>query len=218
MYAGNSDQTAPRLFTFASLLLCFTLSGFVATAPIYAQTTAPQPAAVSAALQNSFGAALEASSAFKPFYVVGDFNGDGAQDIAIVVRIKAGRSALPKDVRFLNPFESARTIKFPANPTTENKLALAIIHGWTNPTPAGKYLLIGESPILVLDYERVRSAQPQDRQDLISVMKRRGRRPKGVTFPRSAKGDVILLFNQVGDDSPLYWNGRTYVWEDSAED
>jgi hypothetical protein len=49
-------------------------------------------------------------------------------------------------------------------------------------------------------------------------MRKRGKRPKGAPFPRAARGDVILLGNQVGDNSPLYWNGRTYVWEDSAED
>ena len=182
------------------------------------QATANQQAAVTASIQTNFGAAVEASTAFKPFYVTGDFNGDGAQDIVIVVLIKAGRSALPKDVRILNPFEFERRIKFPANPATENKLALVIIHGWKNPKPSAKYLLIGESPILVLDYQRVTSAQPADRQNLIGLMNKRGRRPKGSTYPRGAKGDVILLGNQVGDDSPLYWNGRTYVWEDSAED
>lgn len=199
-------------------LLLSTLLCFVATAPSIAQANALQPAAVTAALQTNFGSAVEASTAFKPFYLTGDFNGDGAQDIVIVVLIKAGRSAVPKDVRISNPFELERTIKFPANPATENKLALVIIHGWKNPTPSGKHLLIGESPILILDYERVNSAQPADRQNLIGLLNKRGRRPKGSTFPRGAKGDVILLGNQVGDNSPLYWNGRTYVWEDSAED
>ena len=201
------------LHRFFLALICF-----MATVPIVAQANAPQPDAVSATLQTNFGAAVEASTAFKPFYVTGDFNGDGAQDIAIVVLIKAGRSALPKDVRTLNPFELERKIKFPANPATENKLALVIIHGWKNPKPSAKYLLIGDSPVLILDYQRVTSDQPADRQNLIGLLNRRGRRPKGSTFPRGAKGDVILLGNQVGDDSPLYWNGRTYVWEDSAED
>jgi len=182
------------------------------------QSNPSQAIAVTGAVQSDFGSAVEASTAFNPFYVTGDFNGDGAQDIAIVVRVKEGRSALPKDVRILNPFQLERTISFPADPATENKLALVIIHGWKNPKPSGKFLLIGDSPILILDYQRVTSEQSSDRQNLIGIMSKRGKRPKGVTFPRGAKGDVILLGNQVGDNSPLYWNGRTYVWEDSAED
>jgi hypothetical protein len=175
-------------------------------------------AAIAAALQSNFGSAVEASTAFNLFYVTGDFNGDGAQDIAVVVRIKERRSALPKDVRLLNPYQLEKTIEFPANPATENKLALVIIHGWKNPKPSGKFLLIGDSPILILDYQRLTSDQPADRRNLIGLMSKRGKRRKGETFPRGAKGDVILLGNQVGDNSPVYWNGRTYVWEDSAED
>jgi hypothetical protein len=182
------------------------------------QSNSSQAIAVTGAMQSNFGSAVEASTAFQPFYVTGDFNGDGAQDIAVVVRIKERRSALPKDVRLLNPYQLEKTIEFPANPATENKLALVIIHGWKNPKPSGKFLLIGDSPILILDYQRVISDQPADRRNLIALMSKRGKRRKGETFPRGAKGDVILLGNQVGDNSPLYWNGRTYVWEDSAED
>lgn len=211
-------STRARRRRLAPRLLFFPLLCFIATVPRTAQASTLQPGAVVAALQTNFGTAVEASTAFKPFYVTGDFNGDGAQDIVIVVLIKAGRSALSRDVRILNPFEFERTVKFPAKPVTENKLALVIIHGWTNPKPLGKYLLVGDSPILVLDYQRVTSDQPADRQNLIGLMIKRGRRPKGSKFPRGARGDVILLGNQVGDNSPLYWNGRTYVWEDSAED
>ena len=186
-----------------------------------AQTVHSNPSqgtAIAAALQTNFASVVEASTAFQPFYVTGDFNGDLTQDIAVVVRIKERRNALPKGVRILNPFQFEKAIVFPANPTTENKLALAIIHSWKTPQPLGKFLLIGDSPILILDYDRAISNQSADRQDLIAVMSRGGKRPKAATFPRAAKGDVILLGNQVGDNSPLYWNGRTYVWEDSAED
>jgi hypothetical protein len=218
-HTGIFKQTShARRWRLAPPLLFFTLICFLATVPSIAQANALQPAAVSAALQTNFGAAVEASTAFEPFCEIGDFNGDGAQDIAVVVRIKERRSALPKDVRILNPFQFERTIIFPANPATENKLALVIIHGWKSPKPSGKFLLIGDSPVLILSYDRAISDQPADRQDLMGLMRKRGKRPKGAPFPRAARGDVILLGNQVGDNSPLYWNGRTYVWEDSAED
>ena len=212
------NQTTARSCRAALILLFLAPFGFVAGTPNNAQTSGTQLATISASVQTNFGSALEAETSFKPFYVTGDFNGDAIQDLAVVVRVKKARRWLPKDVRILNPFELERRIVFPANPATDNKLALAIIHGWRSPTPSAKFLLIGDSPILVLDYQRVTSDQPGDRQELIAIMRKRGRRSKGETFPRAARGDVILLGNQVGDNSPLYWNGQTYIWEDSAED
>ena len=85
-------------------------------------------------MQKHFGATVEVVTAFQPFNVAGDFNGDGAQDIVVVVRIKARRNALPTNVKLLNPFETRGAIKFPANPDSENKLALAIIHSWKTET------------------------------------------------------------------------------------
>jgi len=35
------------------------------------------------------------------------------------------------------------------------------------------------------------------------------------SVPATAKGDVVLLFTEVGDNSMLYWNGRTYRWQDA---
>jgi hypothetical protein len=180
------------------------------------QTSTDQSAAVSAALQKSFGATVEAVTGFKPFYLTGDFNGDGAQDIVVVVRVKGARMAIPKDVRILNPFEPGGAIKFPANPAGENKLALVIIHDWKNPQPAGKFLLIGESPILILEYNRIQSG-PDGAKNLMELMSRRGKRRKGEKLPPTSKGDVIVLGSEVGD-SVLYWNGRTYRWEDSPDD
>jgi hypothetical protein len=212
--------TSTKLIRIAFVICCIIANRGDAkaqTAATGAQSNTIQSTVV-ASLRSNFGAVVEASISFRPFYVTGDFNGDGAQDVAVVVLIKERRSALPKDVRILNPFQFERRVVFPANPATENKLALVIIHGWQSPKPSAKFLLIGDSPILILDYQRVTSDQPADRQDLIGLMRKRGKRPKGAAFPRGAKGDVILLGNQVGDNTPLYWNGRTYVWEDSAED
>ncbi|HEV2826058.1 MAG TPA: hypothetical protein VGW76_00545 [Pyrinomonadaceae bacterium] len=179
--------------------------------------TNPSQTAVVETVQKHFGAAVEVVTAFQPFNVVGDFNGDGTADIAVVVRIKARRNALPTNVKLLNPFETRGAIKFPASPDSENKLALAIIHGWKTET-VGKFLLLGESPVLIMQYPRAASNEPDDKQNLIGLTSKGGKRPAGVTLPRGAKGDVILLATEVGGDSLLYWNGRTYLWQDVAED
>src|SRR4030095_347113 len=155
-------------------------------------------------------------TAFKPHYLTGDFECDGMQDIVIVVRIKEQRSALPKDVRLLNPFYSSPKVTFPQNPAAETKLALAIIHGCKTPQTAAKFLLIGEAPVLVFD--NARRSDPDSSKDLLELMSKRGKRRRGQTFPPRAKGDVILLGTQVGSDSPLYWDGKTYRWEEPEGD
>jgi hypothetical protein len=208
-------RLAARLFLLAVICL-ITASGNAHGQT--ARTAGQSNTAVAEALQIGFGALVEAMTGFKPFYVMGDFNGDGGQDIVVVVRINGRRNNLPKDVRVLNPFEFRGAIKFPANPASENKLALAIIHGWKTPGPRRTFLLIGDSPILILEYARATSNQLDDRKGLIELMGKRDKRPKGETLPRGSRGDVIVLGTEVGGDSHLYWDGRTYRWQDSAED
>ena len=182
----------------------------------YGSLETAQTEAIETAINASFGSSFETVTAFRPFYVTGDFNGDNVQDLAAVVRLKLGRASWPKDLRVLNPFTPTSGIKVPDNPARENILALAIIHSWKTAS-ASKFILIGESPILILEYNRTKSS-PDDARNLIELMSRHGKRRPGMQFPRTAKGDVILLGTEVGGDSMLYWNGRTYRWQDSAED
>jgi hypothetical protein len=177
-----------------------------------------QSSAVAEALNVSYGSAVEAVTGFVPFYLTGDFNGDGMQDIVIVVRIKERRTALPKDVRLVNPFWYGPKVTFPTDLAAEPKLAFAIIHGWKIPKSATRFLLVGAAPLLIFDYGRTSSPSPGDAKGLMELMSKRGKRPRGQIFPRTAKGDVILLWTQVGDDTPLYWNGRTYKWEEGSFD
>ena len=117
-------------------------------------------------LQTSFGSAVEPVSAFKPYYLTGDFNGDRAQDILIVVRIKGTRAELASDVTLYNPFERPKAV-FPTNPSANPTLAFAIIHGskpgWQTPPALEKFLLLGETPILILNYGRAINATPGTR-------------------------------------------------------
>ena len=224
MQNTNRRGATPSLFF---LLFCFAITpvGNIRNQAAGSNNqTNPSQTAVVETVQKHFGATVEVVTAFQPFNVAGDFNGDGAQDVVVVVRIKSRRNALPTNLKLLNPFETSGAIKFPANPDSENKLALAIIHSWKTETVraassyVGKFLLLGESPVLIMQYARATSSEQGDKQKLISLMSKRGRRPAGVTLPHGSKGDVILLATEVGGDSLLYWNGRTYLWEDVAED
>jgi len=194
-----------------------------ASAQTTRQTTAnqsSQTAAATEALKTSFGSSLEAVTAFNPFYLTGDFNGDGAQDILIVTRIKGRRNELPPDVKVLNPFYRVAGSAYPADPTAKPTLAFAIIHGtkagWKNAQTAGKFLLVGESPILVLENDRATSGRPEDAKKLMEIKSKRGKRRGAAWPPVAAKGDSVLLETEA-TESILYWNGKTYRWEESGE-
>lgn len=169
-------------------------------------------------LQTSFGSAVEPVSAFKPYYLTGDFNGDRAQDILIVVRIKGTRAELASDVTLYNPFERPKAV-FPTNPSANPTLAFAIIHGskpgWQTPPVLEKFLLLGETPILILNYGRAINTTPGDTNALMELLKKRSTKFRADGWPpAAAKGDAIMLATEA-TDSILYWNGKNYRWEEA---
>lgn len=87
---------------------------------------------ITEALNLHYNASVEAATQFKPFYVSGDFNADGVDDVVAVVRLKVERSRLPKDVQVINPF-GFRDITTPDQSSSAEgegvALCLAIVHG-----------------------------------------------------------------------------------------
>ena len=206
---------------FATLVL-LTLSSLVSAIGVQ-KSPSVNGSAVNEAVRTSFGSTVEAVTVFKPYYLTGDFNGDSAQDLVVAVQIKQARSTLPKDVKVLSPWGAAYgNSTYPADPAGKPTLALVIIHGtsagWQIQTSA-KFLMLGDSPILIQNYSRL-SAGPDALRDLMSVV-RRGKLRRGEYLPptvqRARKGDVIVLGTEAVD-SYLYWNGKTYSWEESPED
>ncbi|MEP6569546.1 MAG: hypothetical protein ABJC10_07215 [Acidobacteriota bacterium] len=207
-----------RSFTLQALLILL-LSSFVANASEISPQTkkAQSQSALTEALQHAFGSTVEAVTIFKPWYLTGDFNGDGAQDVLLAVRIKGHRSELPAEVKLLNPFSRGAKPIFPANPVGDPTLAIAIIHGgpsgWQS-SVAGKFLLFGESPILILENDRAISKYSEGQLRLMEIISKRGRRPRGAfRAPAAARGDAIL-FGTEAADSMLYWDGKTYRWHE----
>jgi hypothetical protein len=209
--------------------VCFLLTGFVFVVedarslsgqrnPQTKPSQAGQSAVVAGVLKASFGSALEAANKFKPYYLTGDFNGDGAQDILIVTRIKGQQSELESDVKIYNPFERPKAV-YPTDPAANPTLALAIIHGsrpgWQTPPALEKFLLFGSSPVLILNHSRLVSSEVQDKQSLMELKKKSARRRGDDWPPLAAKGDGILLGTEA-TDSILYWTGKNYRWEEAA--
>jgi hypothetical protein len=185
------------------------------TAVMCSAQRGPDPASLETRLRLSFGPNVEPARNFNPSYFVGDFNGDGAQDSLSIVWIKGRFSELPKDVKTLNPFSYERRPKLPADPLNEPRLAIAILHGSNATTaPAQKFLLVGDSPVLILETSRA-NGRVEDRKDLMEFVKKNGRRSRtAMAAPRTARGDAVSLGTEAAD-SVLYWDGKTYRWLES---
>jgi len=155
-----------------------------------------------------------------PGYFVGDFNGDGSQDLALIVRPVVSKLPNinsdvanwilgdPTQVALLDPTKSVQahpTIKrVKIEPADSNLLALIHGHGptgWRDPLARQTYLLknaVGRNPA------------PQSVAELMKASKDRARKPV-IHFDMSKDGSVIRQALR-GSPGFLYYDGSKYVW------
>lgn len=239
--ARSLAPPAVALLLVASLALSFVADAAAAVPPV-GLPAAPQKAAgatstnlaprastddVTAAVGRAFGASVEAVARFSPFYLIGDFNNDRSQDLMVVVRLKARRGELPKDVRVLNPYGYGE-VPGPGESSVRDgrgvALAFAVIHGgaggWRAGDPAAKFLLLGRSPVLIMNHERAESTVPGDYGSLMELVssKSAGRRKRyaEMRLPATATGDWALVGTEAAE-AVLFWDGKTYRFRESAE-
>lgn len=176
---------------------------------------------ITEALDKNYNAGVEAATQFKPFYVTGDFNGDGVADVLAVARLKVERSQLPKDMRVINPF-GFREITSPNQSSSAEgegvALCLAILHGSKDGEKASaKFLLLGGSPLLILDNARTQASDVTGLMSIVAASRTRQRRYAEYQIPAAARGAWIRVGTQVGDGF-IYWDGKSYRFKDSPQD
>ena len=154
-------------------------------------------ARVKAMLARQFGTSVQPLSDRKPYYLTGDFNGDGRQDVLVLVQSRGSAAA---GVTSLNPWHP-RASRLPAVGST----GLAILHGsrggWDAAAPAARFLVTDR------EFFSTPIWQAPGGSALLSVKKKPRR---GTVTPKGARGDVIHVATEAGIDLSLYWDGKTY--------
>jgi hypothetical protein len=167
----------------------------------------PKPAEIEVATRRVFKNAALLDTGHAPYFLVGDFNGDDSQDIAVVLKPAAGRLSEmnqeypPWMLRDLfNPNLPPQLRKEPLR-VEENDKLLAVIHGygpkgWRNNEATQTYLLKNAVGVDI-------KTQPA-RVSLAAYI--------GKKTPR-LMGDTII---EVLGDRPgfLYYAGASYAWYD----
>ena len=139
-------------------------------------------------------------------YIVGDFNGDRSQDIAVIIKPEAGQidemnQEFPPWI-LKDPFVQSR-LDASSLHINENEALLAVIHGngtndWRDPEATQTYLLKNAVGTNI---------KTQSRKEFLTAN-------AGKRLPQ-LRGDVI---GQVlkGSSGYLYYSGATYSWYDPA--
>lgn len=190
--------------TFSALVLVWA----ILIAPLYGQSKSHKArvfvAQVADVVRKQFGNQVKLQTALNSdsFYLLGDFDGDGHRDIAVLVNVEDDRAELKKHgVKYLDTHPLSRTNGSEIDPELamgHNCIGIAIIHGtaegWNVATPAAKFLV----------YDCFSALRLLHRGEKL----RRGSGSRGPT--PTPKGDAIFLDLETGGTSLIYWNGRTY--------
>jgi len=181
-------------------------------APSPATLPAPTPAEVHATITRIFKGAVRITPEAAPVFVVGDFNGDQSQDIAIVVEpVKEALDELNSDVAAWRirvplaadspPMMAVKSEETPARPTitTSDAALLAVIHGygpegWRDPQARQTILLKNTVS---------NGLKAQTRRAALAAIKNAPPLP----------GDVIAMTIN-GAAGFLYYNNSSYAWYD----
>ncbi|HYW72847.1 MAG TPA: hypothetical protein VE961_17615 [Pyrinomonadaceae bacterium] len=178
--------------------------------PAQTSDAAPQPAEVSEALARIFGESAGLDQTHSPAFLIGDFNGDGSPDLAIVTKANDEKLAEINNELANWTLEDPHDIPVPGTPAADrldkpkstraekNDVMLAIIHGvgpqgWRNPQARQAFLL--------------RHAAGTG----VTVQSARNRKNEDSTSHLPLRGDAIseVLSGQRG---VIFWTGAKYAW------
>jgi hypothetical protein len=179
-------------------------------------TTPPTLSEAEGTLERVYQQALMPDKDHPDSFIVGDFNGDGSEDIAIIVAAAKGRLAEinsefanwiivdPKKVTLPDPKKAVQPAPAETGPVKieQRDSLLAIIHGygpdgWRNPQAKQTYLLKNAAG------EEMRAVPLKDFPGALKVMR------------NGAKSRADIISEKLaGVAGFLYWTAGKYVWHE----
>jgi hypothetical protein len=204
-------NTGSRLIFTAGLLWAFSIGNAMAAD----KKTGSEKTCDSAKeeLARRFGKALVPATGFKPYCLLGDFNGDRNADAFMAVKI----NSLPKNLSAIIPLYKPVPGE-PPDPERDRdrypaagQYAYLAMHsaqqdGWAG---ASIYLIGGGSPVMMM------SGYPEG-QDMMEKFSRKAKHLRELEVPSSIKGDGIVVPTEAVE-AVIFWNGKTYLFhEDPA--
>lgn len=166
------------------------------------QSRKPTASEVTESIRKNFGSQVKVITESPPYYLLGDFNGDGFRDIAVTVNPEGAQQEIKNaGVKYLDVDPSSETNGQELSVTdAEFKycVGVAIMHGTADgpvlEKPGAKYLF----------YECFVPFKLIPR----STKLRRFRGEKQP--PPKLRGDAIYLYLERDAASVVYWTGQTY--------
>lgn len=173
------------LTAISTLLLCLDASAQAQTAK-----------KVEDLVKSISGGKLKVETEAVPYELIGDFNGDKVNDVAVIVSLYDTVKNVAKNVKIEYPY-------FLGKEVDAEDLALFIIHGkgkgWKF-AQKSSVLFLGRSSVLIFQKSRLGE---------------QGEKGYNWEIKKARRGRSDLFFGTEGSDGTMKWNGKKYVWSES---
>ena len=173
------------------------LGALLAVVPgrLLAQSAAPPAAAemterVRLTVEREFGARFTVVAKFQP--MLGDFDGDGKEDLAVVVTGSPALDQGAHNYKLVDPYDSyfgygnvKTTMSFPVHAVGQ-ALYVAIAHDWRAAHPKAKFVIVN------LPFERIEISGAQWKKKAVSA---------------------LFTTDSTGTQAEVFWDGKKYRWQ-----
>lgn len=166
---------------------------FLALAVFSISAVAQTASTIEELVKQISGGKLKVETKATPYKIVGDFDGDKVDDIAVIVSLADTPANVAQKVKVQFPYYKEKEV-------SNDDLALYIIHGqgkgWES-AQKSSILFLGRNSALIFQKERL------------------GEAGDGMQLKKDKKGGTIIEFVTESARGTMKWNKKGYVWTES---